>query len=285
MKSVRKRREENGWAKLFLSIIRAAYLGDKFQYNNRTYNLKPTLVNPYDFSRRIIHPSNDYYRLLASLDAHFKDLARTEVYRKNTGWIAQGLKGHHGQRIRRIKYGKEVFLIPVLSGNSSVGIDTSSIEHKTSVMAFCFTPDAEAAYTYLERHLFLPKTHNHAEFKWTKLNREYKAKVLVKFSLLLLLSCSALLVIETDAIISSFGKFENTFRNLIDGCFSGCERDTNKRVALKKKLFQLANNVPIHCDKDFPHLPPDKAVKTFVQTLAKQNGWYERYTPLYAPLK
>ncbi|MBT0160122.1 hypothetical protein G4O51_09070 [Candidatus Bathyarchaeota archaeon A05DMB-2] len=284
MKRVRRRQEENGWAKLFLAIIRAAYLGDKFQHNNSTYNLKPTLVNPYDFSRRIINPSNDYYKLLASLDSHFKDLARTEVYRRNTGWIAQGLKGYHGQRIRRIKHDKEIYLIPVLSNNSSVGIDTSSIGQKTSVIAFCFIPDAEAAYTYLERHLLLPKTHNHAEFKWIKLNRDYKAKILENFNLLLPLCCNALLIIETDAIVSPVGKFENTFKNLIEGCFSGYEREVNKRTALKRTMFQLANNVPIHCDKDFPHLPSDKAVKLFVQTLAKQNGWYERYTPLYAPL-
>lgn len=284
MKNAQQRRETNGWIKLFLSIIHAAYLGGKFQYKNKTYQLEPTLVNPYDFSRRIAHPSNEYHKLLADLDPTFKDLARTEVYRRNTGWIAQGLKGYHGQRIRKIKHGKEIYLIPVLSNNSSVGIDTSSIEQKTSIIAFCFIPDAEAAYTYLERHLLLPKTHNHAEFKWIKLNSEYKAKILENFNLLLRVCCNALLIMETDTIISPVGKFENTFKNLIEGCFSGYERDANKRATLRKTLFQLANNVPIHCDKDFPNLPSDKAVKLLVQTLAKQNGWYERYTPLYAPL-
>jgi len=281
-------KRESGWIKLFLSIIRDAYLGKKFIYKGRTFNLKPTLVTPYDFSRKIRHPTNDYEKLLVSLDPRFKDAARAEVYRKTKGWIAQGLQGYHGTRIRRVKVDKNIFLLPGLSDKNSVGIDTSSIEQKTTIMAFCFIPDYEAAYTYLEKHLALPKTHNHEEFKWTKLNPNYKAKLLERFKLLLSISCSAILLIETDAIISPIGKFENIFKNIIEGCFSGYEKDpahARLRPALRRKFFQLANDVQVHCDKDFPHLASDKAVKLFVQTLAKQNDWYEPYTPLFAPLK
>ena len=112
--------------------------------------------------------------------------------------------------------------------------------------------------------------------------------MLEKFKLLLPISCDAILLIETNAIISPIGKFENIFKNLIEGCFSGYEKDpTHARLrhALRKKFFQLANDIQVHCDKDFPHLAPDKAVKLFVQTLAKQNGRCEKYTPLFAPLK
>jgi hypothetical protein len=280
--------KELGWINLFLSIVRASYLGLEFVYKKRTFNLKPTLVTPYDFSRKIRQPANEYERLLASLDPRFRDAARAEVYRRRKGWIAQGLQGYHGMKIRRVIVDKDMFLLPVLSEKSSVGIDTSSIEQKTTVLAFCFIPDYEAAYTYLEKHLALPKTHNHQEFKWTKLNKNSKAKVLERFKLLLSISCSAILLIETDAIISPTGKFENVFKNLIEGCFSGYEKDpahARLRPVLRRRFFQLANDVQVHCDKDFPHLASDKAVKLFVQTLAKRNNWYEKYTPLYAPLK
>lgn len=281
-------RKESGWIQLFLSIIRDAYLGGRFVYKDKKFNLEPTLVTPYDFSRKIRHPKNDYESLLASLNPSFKAAARTEVYRRRRGWVALGLQGYHGIRIRRVTVGKSVFLLPVLSRRNSVGIDTSSIEDKITVLAFCFIPDYEAAYTYLEKHLVLPKTRNRPEFKWAKLNRNYRAKVLEKFKLLLAISCDAVLLIETDAIISPIGKFENVFKNLVEGCFSGYEKDrvqSRLRPKLRRRFFQLANDVQVHCDKDFPHLAPDKAVKLFVQTLAKRNGWYEQYTPLYAPLK
>jgi len=280
--------KEIGWIELFLSIIRATYLGEKFTYENKTFDLEPTLVSPYDFSRKISHPTNHYEKLLASLDPRFKDAARTEVYRKRKGWIAQALHGYHEMKIRRVKVDRNIFLLPVLFDKNSVGIDTSSIEQKTTVLAFCFIPDYEAAYVYLEKHLALPRTHNHEEFKWIKLNRKHKAKVLERFKPLLSISCDAILLIETDAIISPIGKFENIFKNLIEGCFSGYEKDPTHakvRPALRKKFFQLTNDVQVHCDKDFPHLASDKAVKLFVQTLAKRNGWYEPYTPLFAPLK
>jgi len=287
MKDV-KTRKESSWIDLFLSVIRAAYLGERFTYKDRTFNLDPTLVAPYDFSRKIRRPSNDYEELLASLDPNFKDAARAEVYRRRKGWVAQGLQGYHGIKIRRVKVDKNIFLLPVLSDRKSVGVDTSSIEQKIGILAFCFIADYEAAYVYLGRHLGLPKTHNREEFKWTKLNWNFRARVLERFKLLLSISCDAILVIETDAIISPIGKFENLFKNLVEGCFSGYERDpahARLRPVLRKKFLQLANDVQVHCDKDFRHLAPDKAVKLFVQTLAKRDGWYEEYTPLFAPLR
>ena len=276
------------WIRLFLSIVRDAYLGRRFRYKKRNFDLEPALVTPYDFSRKIGQPTNEYEKLLASLDPRFKEAARTEVYRRGRGWVAQGLQGYDGMKIRRVRVDEEVFLLPVLSDRSSVGIDTSSIGERTTILAFCFITDYEAAYAYLEKHLGLPKTHNHKEFKWMRLNVSYREIVIERLKLLLSISCNAILLIETDAIIPPVGKFENIFRNLVEGCFSGYERDpahAKLRPAIREKFFQLANGVQAHCDRDFPHLAPDKAVKLFVQTLAKRDGWYEEYTPLYATLK
>lgn len=199
-------RKESAWIELFLSIIRSSYLGEKFVYDNRTFNLEPTLVTPYDFSRKIRYPRNEFERLLVSLDPSFKAAARVEVYRRKKGWISTGIDGYHGMRIRQVKIDKTLFLLPVLSQSRSIGIDTSSIENKITILAFYFIPDYEAAYTYLEKHMILPKTHNNSEFKWSKLNRDYRMMVLEKFKILLAISCEAVLLIETDAVISPKGK-------------------------------------------------------------------------------
>ena len=215
---------------------------------------------------------------------------KTEGYRVRRGWIAQGLKGYDGMRIRRIKMDSRILLLPRLSDLPSVGIDTSLIpQTRTKVVSICFIPDREAAWTYLEKHLELPKTHNHREIKWSKLNSTEKAKVLGNFDLLLHICCNGVIMIKTDALISREGKMENIFKNLIEGCFSGYEKDPNwkrLRPALKRRFFQLANEAPIHCDADFSPLKPDKAVRLLVQTLAKLDGdRFLKYTPLFAPLR
>lgn len=264
-------------------------MGERFAYESKTFDLEPTLVIPSDFYRRIASPSTRYESLLNSLDPQFKYVARSEVYRVRKGWVAQGLKGYYGMKIRRVKVDRDLFLLPVLSDKPSVGIDTSSITPNITILAICFIPDFEASHAYLEKHLNLPKTHNHREYKWSKLNTYYRSTVLEKFKLLLSICCKGVLIIKTDALISPTAKVENIFKNLIEGCFSGYERDPNQkklRVALKRRFFQMANENPIHCDTDFRPLTANKAVRLFVQTLAKRKGkCFEKYTPLFANLK
>jgi len=277
------------WIRLFLSIIRAAYLGESFTYNKQVFRLKPTLVEPSDFYRRITDPSSSYESLLKSLNSRFRHVASTEVYRAQRGWVAQGLKGYNGMKIRRLNLGKKVFLIPVLSDEPAIGIDTSSIEPRTTLLAICAIPDSETAYVYLEKHLGLPKTYGYQEFKWAKLNPSYREKVLEKWDALLTISCNAVLLIETDALISTLDKLENIFKNLIEGCFSGYENHPEQkrlRPALRRKFFSLANKTPVHCDTDLSPLTPEKAVRLLVQTLARRNqNTFEEYMPSFAILK
>lgn len=276
------------WIRLFLSIIRAAYLGERFTYKGNDFDLEPTIVKPSDFHRRIASPSTRYELLLNSLDPQFKYLARSEVYRVRRGWVKQGLNGYNGMKIRRVKVENDVILLPILSDKPSVGIDTSFIQPMTTVLAFCFLPDPKGAYAYLEKHLNLPKTHNHREFKWVKLNQNFKAKVFKKFELFLSICCEGILVINTDALVSPIGKVENIFFNLIEGCFSGYENDpiqAKLRPALRKKFFKLASDVQIHCDADFRPLTPNKVVRYSVQILAKRGKYFEKFVPLFAELK
>ena len=112
--------------------------------------------------------------------------------------------------------------------------------------------------------------------------------MLDKCELTLSICCDSLLVIRTNALNERRGKIENLFTNLIEGCFSGYERDPKQkdlRPSLKRKFFNTVNRVQIHCDADFRPLTPEKIVRLLVQTLAKQDGGhFEEYTPLFANL-
>lgn len=283
-------KRDSKWINLFFEIIEKAYLGAAFRYQDETFRFSPTLVRPADFHRRAFGSSlTSYESLLKALDPNFKSLASSEVYRVRTGWIAQGLRGYHGHRIRRIKVGEDIFLVPDLSKRPSVGIDTSGLGCHDTVIAICFIPDLDGAYFFLEKHLKLPKDHYQREFHWSKLNPILKQHLLDNFKLILSICCDGLLVIRTNALNDRRGKIENLFTNLIDGCFSGYERDPkqrNLRPALKKRIFEMANGIETHCDADFRPLTPDKVVRLFVQTLAKRDGGqFENYTPLFANLR
>jgi hypothetical protein len=282
-------RKDAKWIDLFLDIIEKAYLGSDFQYKKQTFRLQPTLVAPADFYRRTFDSSlTSYESLLKALDPVFKSIASSEVYRVKTGWVAQGLKGHNGRRIRRITVGKDIFLLPDLSKQSSIGIDTSGCGNNDSVIVICSIPDYEGAYVWLEKHLRLPKDHYKNEFHWSKLNSTCREQLLDKFELTLSICCDGLLVIRTNAMNERRGKIENLFTNLIEGCFSGYERDPKQkdlRPSLKRRFFNTVNKVQVHCNADFRPLTPEKVVRLLVQTLAKQDGGrFEEYVPLFANL-
>lgn len=282
-------RKDPKWIDLFLDIIEKAYLGSDFQYDKQTFRLEPTLVMPADFQRRTIEPQSSYESLLKALDPVFKSLANSEVYRAKTGWIAKGLYGHNGHKIRRIAIGDSVYLVPDLAKQAAVGIDTSGCQNNETVMVICSIPDYEGAYVWLEKHLKLPKDLKKNELHWTKLNPAFRQQLLDRFELTLAICCDSLLVIKTNAFIDRRGKMENIFTNLIEGCFSGYENDPTQkdlRPSLKQKYFRSTNGIQIHCDSDFTPLKPDKVVRLLVQTLAKQEGGYfENYTPLFANLR
>lgn len=257
----------SAWGDMFFQIVRAVYLGESYRLESRVFNLSPRIVRPYDFSRRI-KMADEYGRLVSSLDKRFRDAARSEMYRKGTGWLA---RGEQEARIRCIEIDGELHVLPVLTHERVVAIDTSTIGENTMVLGIFNIPDFESAYQYLGRHLALPKTHNHTEFHWSKLNQEKRQKVLANFSTLMQVSCDGLLVIKTDALLSPSGKLENVFSNLIDGCFSGYEAtEGGFRYTLRKHLYTLANRTPIHCDADFGSLRPLRVATVFVERLGQR---------------
>ena len=277
------------WISLFFDIIERAFLGGDFTFGKEVFKLQPTLVRPVDFQRRISgSPSSSYEALIKALNVDFKTLARSEVYRVRKGWVEQGLKGYCGRKIRRIKPNRDIFLIPDLSQRPSVGIDTSGLGDSETVIVICSIPDSEGAYYFLEKHLNLPKDHKKRELHWSRLNKAYRDAILEKFKFILSVCCDGLLVIRTSALIDRRDKIQNLFRNLVEGCFSGYERDPRQkglRPALKKGFLDKTNGIPIHCDTDFHPLAPEDIVRLLVQTLARKDGGYEPYTPLYANLR
>jgi hypothetical protein len=272
---------------LFVDLIEKAYQGAIFQYGKETFRLAPTLVRPVDFYRKPCAASSVYESLLNALDPAFKALSASEVYRANTGWIAKGINGYKGHKIRKVTVGEEVFLLPHMSKQPTVGIDTSGCQDNiNTVMVICSIPDPEGAYLWLEKHLKLPKDVKQNEFHWNKLGQSYRQCLLNNFELVLTVCCDCLLVIKTSVFIDRRGYRENIFVNLIRGCFSGFENDPVKsalRANLRQQFFKAVNRVEIHCDDDFNSLRPDRVVRLLVQTLANQrDDYFESYTPLTA---
>jgi len=265
----------------FFGIVRAAYLGEEYRLGARTFNLSPRIVRPYDFSRRTITRSDEYGRLMASLDSKFRDAARSDLYRRRTGWLDRGKKD---SKVRVIGIDGDLHVVPVLTQEKTVAIDTSTMNNSPMVLGICNMPDYRSTYVYLEKHLALPKTHNHEEFHWSKLNPDNRQKVLNSFSTFLQIACNALLVIKTDAFISPLGKLENIFSNLVDGCFSGYETTEGKhRYSLRKSLYAITNKVPIHCDADFGPLKPLQVATIYVKRLGI--GLQPDPTPTFANLR
>jgi hypothetical protein len=279
--------KDQNWIDLFFEIIAKAYSGSRFTHKNQSYQLKPTLVRPADFYRRVVTPDSSYTSLLKNLDVTFKTVARSEVYRAEMGWIDQCIKGFNGNKIFRISVGRDSFLIPDYGSGRSVGIDSSGIGDDETVIAICCIPDYLGAYSFLKLHKQLPKDHVKNELHWVKLNQSFKDILLSEFELVLSICCDGLLVIRTNALIDRRDPTETLFNNLMEGCFSGYEVDPAQgelRPALKKRFFGMVNDLPIHCDNDFRPLTPIKIVKSVVKTLAKRDGFQESCTPLCAAL-
>jgi len=272
----------------FINIVENAFLGKRFTYKKKSYNFEPTIVSPYDFIKKIETPSSEYERFLNDLESDFKATAKTEMYRKDKGWIAQGIIRN---KIKNFKIDEKNYLVPVLC-SPSVGIDTSGINSHTnnnsSIVLVCCLDNVDAGIIFLEKHLCIPRYGKKNEHKWNKLNHAKRQNVLENMELLLNISSCRLLAIHTNVLISPIGSLVNAFRDLIDGCFTGYENMPDQPSTFRKKLrqefFESCNNVPIHCDSDFRPLNPDKIVKILVKTLSKINVKQRKCTPLHVTL-
>ncbi len=261
----------------FSGLARATFLGETYHLDNNSYVLQPALLGKYDLLRSITNPASEFDRLVRDLPSEFKSVARTELYRKNAGWIE---RGERDRRFKEIELDGKPFIIPILS-KGSVGIDTSSDSGLTYICIACFD-DAECGYTFLERHLKLPKAIEPTEFKWSKLDSDNRNAVVSALPGLVKMSTNAILVIKTNALVSPEEKTTDAFIKLIDGCFSGYERLQGEfRVRLRQRFFSLTNDVAVHCDADFSPTTTEKIVRHLVRVVSGGSA----YTPLLASLK
>jgi len=270
---------------IFLEIIRRSFAGENFEHRNKGFKLAPTLVAPYDFLRKIESPSSEYHRLLSELGDDFRKIARTEMYRKGRGWIAQGVSQ---RKIKAITVDGKNLLVPILSP-PTVGIDTSGIDDSASIITICFMDNSGAGIVFLEKHLSLPKAKVPSEFKWNNLDSQNRTKASENLDLFLNVASCGLLAIHTNMLVSPISSRVYAFRDLIEGCFSGFEKTPyqpkNVRDGFRQRFFSMCNNIPIHCDADFRPLTSDKIARLLVSTLSKKNDKIQEFVPLHAELK
>jgi hypothetical protein len=252
---------------------------------NDHFDFSPRIFRPYDLLRKIDKAKvslDNFDRAISQLDQRFVAAAKSEMYRTRRGWIDKAVSE---QKIRMLSIDDTQYLIPRLSKTRTVGIDTSSIDTRRLIGIF-IVPDENAGASLFDKHLQLPKTHNHAEWKWSKLNDSYRDTVLKEFNIVLEVCCEAALLIDTDLLSSGKGHVKDKLTYLVEGCFSGYERlFGEKRKQLRSLFYSLINNTPVHCDSDFTPVTPEDVVRTLVRQLAKTDSGFNQFTPLNVPLR
>jgi len=179
-------------------------------------------------------------RLFLELSSDFKGTAKSEIYRKKKGWIE---KSHNERKVKQYSIGEDIFLVPFLS-KPSVGIDTSSKDGDTYI-CLVFFDNHSAGYHYLETLLKIPKAKkNHGdEFKWNKLNPEYRKIISENLEILLKISCVMVVMIKTNSMKNPAEKPVDIFIKLITGLFSNYDYKSDERILLQKQLFKLSNEI------------------------------------------
>ena len=273
--------QNDSWYGLFLQLVTDGFIGGTICRESRTFTFDPRLVRPYDLLRKRVL-ADDFDRYLDSIDQRFFEVAKSELYRTGRGWIARGTASG---KIRIVRTDSSEVLVPMLSPGHSIGIDSSSIGD-LKVIGIFVLPDERSAYAYLERHLRLPKTHNHEEIRWSKLNKEIRETICCRFNEVVSLCCDAALIIKTNVLSGVKSHASDRIINLVDGCFSGYENTVGqKRKLLRARFFRMLNNKPVHCDPDFSPLSPGEVVRLLVRRLSKEDGQFAESTPLVAELR
>ena len=268
---------------IFLENVEHVFSGCKFNYDKVIRELTSTILSTSDLLRHIEEPKNPHEMYLHQLPDSFKRAVPSELYRTETGWLR---RSRDERRVLQYTHESQSYLVPILS-EAAVGIDSSGLK-ESKIIVIAFYDNHGAAIKYLENHLQIPRSKNPVEFKWNKLNKNYRQIIEEKFDVLLNMSCRAVFVVNTN-FLNIFRKMNsNIFINIVDGCFTGYtlnpEQNLFFRRELRRRYFELANNTPSHCDSDFLPLRPERVVRLLVRILSKYNDEPQPCTPLYAPL-
>jgi hypothetical protein len=266
---------------IFLDVVKNCFLGCTFTFKRNIVTLRPTILSPYDIIRDIDVPKTPYEKYIKNLPEDFIYNARTELYRKNRGWIDRGVQEH--KIIKYIEEGK-INLVPILRHELTVGIDSSR-----NLFVVCCFDNYLTGINYVERYLDIKKDIRKNEYKWHKINDADKKYLITKINTLLNISCKALFAINSNFINSSNRLTRNQFIGIIQGCFTGYENDPTQnfiyRDNLRKYFFNLCNSIPIHCDPDFGNINPEDIVRLVVRNLSRIDGRIQPCTPSYVTLR
>lgn len=269
--------------RIFLETVERVFSGCKFQHENILRELSPTILSTSDLLGYSEEPKNPYEMYLKQLPESFKRSVRSELYRADTGWIT---RSKDEKRILQYPFEGQSYLVPIMS-DPAVGIDSSDTS-ESKIIVFAFYDNYGAATSYLENHLHIPKSKNPVEFKWNKLDPKFRHMIHQNIEVILNLSCKAVFIVNTNFINILRKMNTNNFINMIDGCFTGYNKDPvqniNFRRELRHKFFECINNTPTHCDPDFLSIRPERIVRLLVRLLSKYNDEPQPNVPLYALL-
>jgi hypothetical protein len=265
----------------FIKTVNELYQGIDFTHNKHTIHLSPTILSPYDLISGVKEQKSDCEKYLVSLPQTFRNTAKSELYRSESGWINRGVSE---RKIVAFSIDKTHKIAPVLNPQKAVGIDSSK-----NIIAICCYDNQTSGYHYLENILNMPKSKTNNEYHWNKLNNQNKKTITNNLEILVSIACERMMIIDTNLINSNNHLTKNQLTGMIEGCFSGYENDPDQngefRTKLRESLFNLTNNVQCHCDPDFQTIKPPDIVRTLVQTLSKKDGRIQQFTPLYTNLR
>jgi len=263
---------------LFLEIVEKSFMGEDLFYSGIKYELSPYLVKKTDFTT----PSETTPALFRNLKPSFKTTAQSELYRKGArkSWIEKGI---HEKCIREVSIDGTNYILPRMNEKATIGIDGAGIRQDNWVFLFCVLEDASAAYTYLERHLKLPKRKKEFKFRHIKNQRVGYRKQLPLF---LNLFCTDVLFFKTfllkkhlPSYLKKIYKGKPTklklqqyevIKTLLTEFFTGVPpEEITDREQLRKRLFEKFNGTRIDLDKgDFP-IPEVKVLQILSMVLSK----------------
>jgi len=266
---------------IFVRAINDAFFGCDFKYKGKYRKLNPIILSTNDILKKITEPVIPFDMYLKSLPDSFKENARSEMYRKSTGWIPRGF---NKKKIISYSIDDKTYLVPLLS-TPTVGIDSSGLNNSRTIV-ICFLDNCDAVIEYFDNHLRLPKSSSPVEYKWNKLNQYNRIKVLENFMHIISMSCKGILAIHTNFIEIMRIMNSNIFTNMIDGCFTGYRLDPKQNLVFRSNLrryfFSMCNNIPIHCDPDFFPLQSGRVVRLLVRVLSRIKKRTQPCTPLHA---
>jgi len=232
-----------GHFETFIALTNKMYDGFSYKQGMSTLSIQPCCLAAYDLlsNKAPVTPFEIY---ISKLPQEFLSNAKSELYRSKRGWIQRGVTEN---LITTFSENGKQYVIPKISKTSSVGIDSSS-----GLFVVCCLDNHLAGIQFLEDHINIPKSSvgGDKEFKWQKLNKANRKIVTNNLQRLLNISCTGIFAINSNFINSNNHLTHSQMAGLIDGCFSGYDKDPTQnqvfRQRLRESFLSFCDGIPVH---------------------------------------